>query len=84
MAHWEHDSGHETLAIGLRYFQLEWSRAGKNVNGYVYNTGNRRAAHMILLVEGLGGADRRRLSGVGPVDRLGRRPPGSPQGLVAR
>jgi hypothetical protein len=39
-----------------RYFQLEWSRAGKNVNGYVYNTGNRRAAHMILLVEGLNGA----------------------------
>jgi hypothetical protein len=39
-----------------RYFQLEWSRAGKNVNGYVYNTGNRRAAHMILLVEGLDGS----------------------------
>jgi len=39
-----------------RYFQLEWSRSGKNVNGYVYNTGNRRAAHMILLVEGLNGA----------------------------
>jgi hypothetical protein len=39
-----------------RYFQLEWSHAGKNVNGYVYNTGNRRAAHMILLVEGLEGA----------------------------
>jgi hypothetical protein len=39
-----------------RYFQLEWSRAGKNVNGNVYNTGNRRAAHMILLVEGLDGA----------------------------
>jgi len=36
-----------------RYFTLEWSRSGKNVNGYVYNTGNRRAAHMILLVEGL-------------------------------
>jgi hypothetical protein len=67
-----------------RYFQLEWSRAGKNVNGYVYNTGNRRAAHMILLVEGLDGADRRRLSGVGPVLRLGRRPSGSPQGLVGR
>ena len=30
----------------------EWSRAGRNLNGYVYNTGNRRAAHMILLVEG--------------------------------
>ena len=94
-----------------RYFQLEWSRAGENVNGYVYNTGNRRAAHMILLVEGLDGAgktvtknddvgsgrsaeqsgvlrgrgaDRRRLSGVGPVLRLGRRPSGSPQGLVGR
>jgi hypothetical protein len=39
-----------------RYFQLEWSRAGKNVNGYVYNAGNRRAAHMILLVEGLDGS----------------------------
>jgi len=39
-----------------RYFKLEWSRAGQNVNGYVYNTGNRRAAHMILLVEGLDGA----------------------------
>ena len=39
-----------------RYFTLEWSRTGKNVNGYVYNTGNRRAAHMILLVEGLDGA----------------------------
>ncbi|MGH7304944.1 MAG: FxLYD domain-containing protein [Candidatus Rokuibacteriota bacterium] len=39
-----------------RYFKLEWSREGRNVNGYVYNTGNRRAAHMILLVEGLDGA----------------------------
>ncbi len=39
-----------------RYFRLEWSRAGQSVNGYVYNTGNRRAAHMILLVEGLDGA----------------------------
>jgi hypothetical protein len=36
-----------------QYFKLEWSRSGKSVNGYVYNTGNRRAAHMILLVEGL-------------------------------
>jgi hypothetical protein len=41
-----------------RYFTLEWSRTGKNVNGYVYNTGNRRAAHMILLVEGLDGSGR--------------------------
>ena len=39
-----------------RYFELEWSRDGRNVNGYVYNTGNRRAAHMILLVEGLDGS----------------------------
>jgi hypothetical protein len=39
-----------------RYFKLEWSRAGRNVNGYVYNAGNRRAAHMILLVEGLDGS----------------------------
>ena len=38
-----------------RYFKLEWARAGRNVNGYVYNTGDRRAAHMILLVEGLDG-----------------------------
>jgi len=38
------------------YFTLEWSRAGRNLNGYVYNTGNRRAAHMILLVEGLDGS----------------------------
>jgi hypothetical protein len=36
-----------------QYFKLEWSRSGKSVNGYVYNTGNRRAARMILLVEGL-------------------------------
>jgi hypothetical protein len=38
------------------YFKLEWSRAGRNLNGYVYNTGNRRAAQMILLVEGLDGS----------------------------
>ncbi len=38
-----------------RYFKLEWAREGRNVNGYVYNTGNRRAAQMILLVEGLDG-----------------------------
>jgi len=43
----------ETLG---RYFPLPWSRAGKHVNGYVFNTSNRRAAHMILLVEGLDGA----------------------------
>jgi len=39
-----------------RNFQLEWSRAGRNISGYVYNTGNRRAARMILLVEGLDGS----------------------------
>ena len=39
-----------------RYFQIEWSTAGRNVSGYVYNAGNRRAAHMILLVEGLDGS----------------------------
>ena len=39
-----------------RYFKLEWSRAGRNVNGYVYNSANRHAAHMILLVEGIDGA----------------------------
>jgi len=39
-----------------RYFTLEWSRVGRNVNGFVYNTGNRRAEHMILLVEGLDGS----------------------------
>ena len=42
-----------------RYFKLEWAREGQKVNGYVYNTGNRRAAHMILLVEGLDGAGKR-------------------------
>jgi len=39
-----------------RYFRLEWSKSGRNVNGYVYNSSNRRAAHMQLLVEGLGAA----------------------------
>jgi len=34
-----------------RYFRLEWSKSGRNVNGYVYNSSNRRAAHMQLLVE---------------------------------
>jgi hypothetical protein len=40
------------------YFRLEWSKAGRKVNGYVYNSSNRRAGHMQLLVEGLdpGGA----------------------------
>ena len=36
-----------------RYFRLEWSKAGPNVNGYVYNSANRHAAHMQLVVEGL-------------------------------
>jgi hypothetical protein len=35
------------------YFRLEWSRSGSKVNGYVYNSSNRRAGHMQLLVEGL-------------------------------
>ena len=35
------------------YFRLEWSKAGRKVNGYVYNSSNRRAGHMQLLVEGL-------------------------------
>src|SRR5262252_4755796 len=30
-----------------RNFRLEWSRAGRNLRGFVYNTGNRRAARMI-------------------------------------
>lgn len=36
-----------------RYFRLEWSKNGRNVNGYVYNSSNRRASRMQLLVEGL-------------------------------
>jgi hypothetical protein len=36
-----------------RYFRLEWSKNGRNVNGYVYNTSNRRASRMQLLVKGL-------------------------------
>ena len=39
-----------------RYFRLEWSKSGRNVNGYVYNSSNRRAAQMQLLVEGLDAA----------------------------
>jgi hypothetical protein len=39
-----------------RYFWLEWSKSGPNVNGYVYNSSNRRAAHMQLLVEGVDAA----------------------------
>jgi hypothetical protein len=46
------------------YFRLEWSKAGRKVNGYVYNSSNRRAGHMQLLVEGLdaGGAVLSRMS----------------------
>ena len=36
-----------------QYFRLEWSKAGRNVNGYVYNSSNRRASRMQLLVEGV-------------------------------
>jgi hypothetical protein len=35
------------------YFRLEWSKEGRNVNGYVYSSANRHAAHMQLVVEGL-------------------------------
>jgi hypothetical protein len=35
------------------YFRLDWSKAGRKVNGYVYNSSNRRAGDMQLLVEGL-------------------------------
>lgn len=35
------------------YFRVEWSKDGRKVNGYVYNSSNRRAGHMQLLVEGL-------------------------------
>ena len=38
------------------YFRLEWSKAGRKVNGYVYNSSNRRAGHMQLLVEALDAA----------------------------
>jgi hypothetical protein len=37
------------------YFRLEWSKDGRNVNGYVYSSANRHAAHMQLVVEGLDG-----------------------------
>ena len=36
-----------------QYFRLEWSKSGRNVNGYVYNSSMRRAVRMQLLVEGL-------------------------------
>ena len=39
-----------------RYFRLEWSKNGRKVNGYVYNSSNRRAARMQLLVEGVNAA----------------------------
>jgi hypothetical protein len=38
------------------YFRLEWSKAGRKVNGYVYNSSNRRAGQMQLLVEALDAA----------------------------
>jgi len=38
------------------YFRLEWSKTGRKVNGYVYNSSNRRAGHMQLLVESLDAA----------------------------
>ena len=38
------------------YFRVEWSREGGNVNGYVYSSANRHAAHMQLVVEGLDGS----------------------------
>ena len=31
-----------------RYFRLEWSKSGRNVNGYVYNSSNRRAAAAVI------------------------------------
>jgi len=37
-------------------FRLEWSRTGRGVSGFVYNTSNRRAGHMQLLVESLDAA----------------------------
>jgi hypothetical protein len=36
-----------------QYFRLEWSKNGRNLNGYVYNSSNRRASRMQLLVEGV-------------------------------
>lgn len=36
-----------------RYFRFEWQRSGRKISGYVYNTSNRRAARMQLLVEGV-------------------------------
>jgi hypothetical protein len=38
------------------YFRLEWSKDGGRVNGYVYSSANRHAAHMQLVVEGLDGS----------------------------
>src|SRR6266540_2301080 len=38
------------------HFRLEWSKTVRNVNGYVYNSSNRHAAYMQLLVEGLDAA----------------------------
>jgi len=38
------------------HFRLEWSKTVRNVNGYVYNSSNRHAAYMRLLVEGVDGS----------------------------
>jgi hypothetical protein len=39
-----------------RYFRLEWSKNGRKVNGYVYNSSPRRVQRMQLLVEGIDGS----------------------------
>ena len=39
-----------------RWFRLEWKRTGSKLAGYVYNSTNRHAARMQLLIEGTDGA----------------------------
>jgi len=39
-----------------QHFRVEWSKTARNVNGYVYNSSNRHAAYMRLLVEGVDGS----------------------------
>jgi hypothetical protein len=39
-----------------RYFRLEWSKNGRKVDGYVYNSSPRRVQRMQLLVEGIDGS----------------------------
>lgn len=34
-----------------RYFRFEWTKSGRAISGYVYNSSNRYASHMQLLVE---------------------------------